>query len=242
MSGTPRLSRHAYVPSWVRHEHHARYVFASAYVKGRRVVDCACGEGFGTAVFARAGAASIGAFDQSAAAIAAATARYHLPAVQFGVSHANHLPVADRSVDVYIALETIEHLDDARGFLEEAGRVLIPHGLFICSTPNRDVTNPGTTTEDRPRNPFHVREYARQDLEPLLWSVFGRVAWFGQNPVPGPWRWMLEAAGRRSPRGAALLTQCGKLRWLCGDSAARHTVEPIREGRSYEYLVAVCER
>jgi len=203
-------------------------------------VDCACGEGIGTAVFALAGAASIEAFDQSAAAIAAA--REHLPTIQFRVSHADHLPLADRSVDVYIALETIEHLDDPQGFLKEAGRVLTPSGRFICSTPNREVTNPGTTMEHRPRNPFHVREYTRQDLEPLLRAVFGRVSWFGQNPIPGLWRWMLEASGRRSPRGAALLAQCGKLRWLCGDSAARHAVEPIREGRSYEYLVAVCER
>ena len=157
---TPRR----WAPPWVRHEHVARYAFASRYVQGKRVIDCACGDGVGSARFLEAGASDVSAFDVSAPAIQEAEACHPSAKLRFQVADALRLPLPDGSADVYVALETLEHIACDGAFLDEAVRVLTPAGCFICSTPNRTVTNPGTSLADPPRNPFHVREYAQEEL------------------------------------------------------------------------------
>jgi SAM-dependent methyltransferase len=46
------------------------------------------------------------------------------------------LPFADRSVDVAMAVEIVEHLENPRSFLRELARVVKPRGVAIVSTPN----------------------------------------------------------------------------------------------------------
>ncbi len=81
---------------------------------------------------------------------------------------AARLPARDGAFDLYVSFETLEHVDDDRSLLREAKRVLAPGGVFLCSTPNRDFLSPGLTLEDRPRNPYHVREYSIAEFEALL--------------------------------------------------------------------------
>lgn len=45
-------------------------------------------------------------------------------------------PFADASIDAVMAIEILEHLENPRGFLREAERVLRPGGVAIVSTPN----------------------------------------------------------------------------------------------------------
>ena len=53
------------------------------------------------------------------------------------------LPLRDNVCNVYISLETIGHIPNDGKFLREVVRTLKSEGLFICSTPNRIVLNPG---------------------------------------------------------------------------------------------------
>src|SRR5882672_285164 len=188
------------LPIWVRNEHLARWRFASGFVEGRTVVDCACGTGHGTATFARASARRIHAFDLSEEAVA--SARRHcsdFSSVSVNQASGLSLPVPGSSVDVYVSLETIEHVDDDRGFLAEVVRVLSPRGIFIASTPNRSITMPGKDSTDSPWNPFHVREYDASEFAGLLGSFFGSVTLYGQNAQP-QWRVsLMQAVGRRMP-------------------------------------------
>jgi 2-polyprenyl-3-methyl-5-hydroxy-6-metoxy-1,4-benzoquinol methylase len=46
------------------------------------------------------------------------------------------VPLADRSADVAISLETIEHLENPRAFVRELVRILKPGGWLVVSTPN----------------------------------------------------------------------------------------------------------
>lgn len=237
-----RLSGMKGVPIWVWQEHMARYEFASRYVRGKMVVDCACGAGIGSCRFAEAGAQMVWAFDASAQAAAAAQAACQLKNVRFAAGNALKLPLPDSSAGLYISLETIEHIEDDRGFLAEAHRVLKPGGIFICSTANRTVTNPGKILADKPWNKFHVREYSREEFAALLGSRFVSLEMYGQNPK-SPWRVKLMAKlGRVMPfHGAVRINQMFKVPSLFYDRPERHVVER-EEGRIMEYVLAVCKR
>ena len=70
-----------FTPECVRemwYEHWHRYVFAQDFVAGKRVLDLACGEGYGADLLARTASSVVGV-DISEAAIAHARARYDRP-------------------------------------------------------------------------------------------------------------------------------------------------------------------
>ncbi|MGD9702316.1 MAG: class I SAM-dependent methyltransferase [Acidimicrobiia bacterium] len=230
------------VPPWVHREHVARWEFASGFVSGRRVADCACGVGDGTAMFASAGAASVRAFDVSPDAVAATTQRCAaLDTVEVAEASAAALPLEDASIDVFVCLETIEHVADDHRLVEELARVVADDGVLICSTPNRSVTMPGKTISDAPWNPFHVREYSHEEFATLLGARFGTIEMFGQNPRRG-WRVRVMAAlGRVLPGNlGGRLTSVLKLPRLAFDREHHHAVVNLPAGGTCEYLVAVC--
>lgn len=238
MAGERECAGSRWMPPWVWLEHRARYDFAARFVAGRTVVDCACGGGFGALTFARAGARRVLAFDLSGRTLAEARRARQHPAIHYVRASALAVPVRAAGADVFVALETIEHLADDRGFLAEVARVLGPEGVLICSTPNRAVTNPGRTLADQPQNPFHLREYARDELAELLSEHFAAVELYGQNPgavvIPRLTR-LLPAAV------AARLNQARKLSRLLFDPS-QHLVEHADPGKAWEYLTAVCRK
>jgi SAM-dependent methyltransferase len=138
-------------------------------------------------------------------------------------------------------LETIEHLEKDHEFLTEVHRVLRPGGTFICSTPNRTVTNPGKELFDRPWNPFHIREYSEKEFFHLLRAKFESVTIYGQNPKK---RWkvnFLEKIGKVLPfHGVVRINQVIKLPHLTLDKVEDHLVLNTKGDHDYEYLVAVC--
>jgi len=237
-----RFDASRWVPPWIRWEHEARYAFAARYVKGRAVVDCASGDGSGAAVYAAEGAAQVTGFDVSAEAVAAAQARH--PGLRFHRADARELPLPARSADVFVSLETIEHLetgeDGARAFVKEVARVLRPDGLFVCSTPDRAVYDPGKPPGATPWNPFHVREYDRAELQALLARCFGRVELFGQNPRSALATRARALLGRAPGHAAVRCTQLAKVALAPFDGPAAHAVVALPPERPCEYLVAVC--
>lgn len=196
-------------------EHVERYRFAAQFVRAKRVLDIACGEGFGAAGLARAGAASVIGVDISPAACDHARRKYQLDA-RVGDAHA--IPLPERSVDVVTSFETIEHVADPGQFIEECARVLVPGGTLIVSTPNRPVYNAEGTS-----NPFHVRELDEQEFVALLQARFKSVRLFTQFPRTAS-AWSLRSLpAERSPwlrvRGFWRLSS-----WFC--PAIRGQVSP----------------
>src|SRR5271169_1956163 len=89
-------------------EHVARYRFAKDFVRGKRILDIACGEGYGAAALAKAGATSVIGVDISPDICQHAQHKFGLDA-RPGDAHA--IPVQDRSIDLVVSFETIEHVD-----------------------------------------------------------------------------------------------------------------------------------
>jgi SAM-dependent methyltransferase len=171
----------------IAHEHWHRYVFARRYVAGKRVLDVACGEGYGSALLARVAANVLGV-DIDADVVAHAGASYAaLANVRFAQGSAGALPLPDASVDAVVSFETIEHLprEEQPRMLAEIARVLVPDGVLILSAPN-----PVEYSDARQyRNPFHMHEPDRAELETLLGDVFPAWRWFRQRRYFGSAVW-----------------------------------------------------
>jgi len=171
----------------IRYEHLHRYAFARELVAGKRVLDAACGEGYGSALLADSAAAVIGV-DRSAEAIAHARSRYGASNVDFREADCLELPFDDDHFDCVVSFETLEHLDDHEGLLAEFRRVIRPDGFLLLSSPDKAVYS--DTLQNR--NEFHVRELYRDELEALLQAHFPAFRLFGQKLVFQSAIWSLE--------------------------------------------------
>jgi ubiquinone/menaquinone biosynthesis C-methylase UbiE len=97
----------------------------------------ASGTGYGTDLFSRIDGASVVGVDLDADSVHAARAAYPAASARFSVASATALPFRDSSFRSIVSLETIEHIQDDRGYLAEVTRVLAPDGICVISTPNR---------------------------------------------------------------------------------------------------------
>ena len=91
------------------------------------------------------------------------------PNLRFEHGSATALPLPDASVDVVVSFETIEHLagPDQPRMLAEIARVLSADGVLVLSAPNPVEYTQATGY----RNPFHLHEPEREELDALLAAV-----------------------------------------------------------------------
>ncbi len=230
-------------PSWLYLEHAARYKFVSQYVKDKVVVECACGSGMGTAHFLEAGAKAVISIDLNAETVQVAKANHALQRANFFVGNGVTLPLADGCADVYVSLETIEHVDEDDAYVREVKRVLRPKGLFICSTPNRDVCNPGRDLAAQPWNRFHVREYNLMELTDLIAPYFTEMQSYGLNYFPVWLTVVMRLIGRVLPGFLAVrMRQAYKVVTLFRPKPAFHEITPISGRRSPELFMTMSIR
>ena len=214
-----------FTPECVReiwYEHWHRYAFVRDLARGRRVLDAACGEGYGSALLA-ATAREVTGVDIDAASVAHARARYAaITNLRYECSDATALPFADRAFDLVVSFETLEHLAAQDQLLAELARVLADDGVLVISTPDRHAYSDVAGF----RNEFHVRELYRDQFLALLAPHFGAVRLYGQKLLFQSALWSLDAA----PSTVAAVT-------MGADGAARDglTQAPL-------YFVAVCAR
>lgn len=165
-------------PQAIFRESQMRYAFAAQFVRGRRVVDVACGSGIGTDYLLRAGAHVCVGLDLDPVALRYAAIRFGL--CQLAACDASRLCLSSESVDVVVSFETIEHVADPRIFLAECYRVLRPGGRLVCSTPNREVTQWDL------QNPFHLAEMPVRDFCEKVTAIFQNCSLYGQGAVAYP--------------------------------------------------------
>lgn len=149
---------------WFR-RHQAAYLRLRELVEGPRLLEVGAGEGYGSALLAERVPAVL-ALDYDASAIGHLARHYPgLAAIRGNLAV---LPVADDSIDTIVSLQVIEHVWDHPQFLAECVRVLRPGGLLVLSTPNRLTFSPGSSSGDRPVNPFHTHEFTAAELYRLV--------------------------------------------------------------------------
>lgn len=161
-------------------EHVYRYAFACRFVAGKKVLDIACGEGYGAAALLKAGAETVVGVDVSNEACIHARERY---GIDTRTGNAEDIPMPDASVNVVVSFETIEHVPEPLRFLRECARVLAVGGTLIISTPNKDVYSGSGTTP----NPFHRSEMTEKEFVAALSEKFRRVRLYTQRPRSACW-------------------------------------------------------
>jgi SAM-dependent methyltransferase len=186
--------------------HRAAYAFAKASVGGGRVLDLGCGTGYGSAELVQGGARVTG-LDRVAPA-----REPRGSGARFVRGELGGLPFAPASFDFVVSFQVIEHLADPSGYLREIARVLRPAGTLLLSTPN-------LLTSDR-ENPYHVHEYAAEELAAALARFFGRVELLGVGAI-GPAARFQEERMRRirritrlDPLGLRRRLPRGLVEWL----------------------------
>lgn len=160
----------------IRYEHIHRYALVADWIAGLRVLDAACGEGYGSHLLAAKAAEVIG-IDVSFEAITHAQSRYSAPNLEFIEADCCKTSLADSSFDCIISFETLEHLQDQQALLTEFRRILRPTGFLIISTPDKAIYTDRMGYD----NPYHVSELYQQEFEELLAGFFPAVRMLGQK-------------------------------------------------------------
>lgn len=188
-----------FTPECVRemwYEHWHRYALAAQAAVGRRVLDAACGEGYGSALLAQRAREVIG-IDLSAEAIAHARARYGQVAhLRFETGDVTALPARLGRFDLISSFETLEHVDAEaqQQMLAGFATLLADDGLLLLSSPDKATYSDATGYQ----NPFHAHELYLPELRALLARHFPGVEILGQrlafvsvvapvDAVPGTW-------------------------------------------------------
>ncbi len=207
----------------IRYEHWARYAFALELARGKRVLDAACGEGYGSAMLAGAAASVLGV-DIAEDAIAHARSRYGAQAnLRFQRGDCTALDAAPGSFDLIVSFETLEHVAAQENLIAGFARALTDTGILIVSSPDKRTYSDVSGF----RNEFHVRELYRDELLALLAPHFPQLRLYGQKLLFQSAIWNLQ----NEPRRVAATT--------LAESAAMP-----QAGLDYPplYFIAVCSR
>ena len=150
------------------------YQWIGARVVGRRVIDMACGEGYGSDVMARAGASAVVGVDANPEAHEHARLRYTRANLRFERDMVERF---DEPCEAIVFLQTIEHVQDPDAVMERIRTLIGPGGVAYVSTPNvLTLAPPGA---ERSGNPWHVYEYRPEEFAALCRAHFGSVRLFG---------------------------------------------------------------
>jgi SAM-dependent methyltransferase len=214
-----------FTPECVReiwYEHWHRYVFARAFARGKRVLDAACGEGYGSALLASEAASVLGV-DIAEDAIAHARARYadRHANLRFERGDCTVLDLPAGSFDLITSFETLEHVMAQQALIDGFARVLATNGVLLISSPDKRAYSDVSGF----RNEFHVRELYRDELLALLKPHFPFVHLYGQKLLFQSTIWSLDGAAQAV-------------------AAATSRVGEPRPGLDYDplYFIAVCSR
>ena len=159
---------------WFR-RHLVVYEWIAARVGGARVLDMACGEGYGSAVLARSARSVLG-LDANPDAHEHARLRYTSGNLAFERGMVENY--GERGAyDAVVFLQTIEHVLDPHAVLAHLRGLLAPEGTLYVSTPN--VLRLAPSGAQRSANPWHIREYRAAEFERLCASAFGSVEVLG---------------------------------------------------------------
>lgn len=164
-----------YVPgTWLDlalYEHLPRYLLAGGLARQKTVLDLGCGTGYGAALLARGGAASVLGLDIDPSTIEWAQNAHSEKNLSFCVRTDLGAGLAPESFDLITCFEMIEHVAEPvqHAVIASIARLLRKNGVLLISTPNPVVT------ALYGENPFHLRELTEHEFLELLSKHFEHI-------------------------------------------------------------------
>jgi SAM-dependent methyltransferase len=138
--------------------HLERYQFAKQNLVGGRLLDIACGVGYGTALLSRSPLINFAiGVDVDNAAIQYASRRYRLANVAYICANAHQFSGRHQFANI-VSLETIEHVEDPHGLFRHFVDLLAPGGRLIASVP---------VTPSVDGNPHHKSNFSDKSFRKL---------------------------------------------------------------------------
>jgi 2-polyprenyl-3-methyl-5-hydroxy-6-metoxy-1,4-benzoquinol methylase len=150
--------------------HKERYEYAAKFIKGMRVLDLACGVGYGSALMRDSGATSVVGVDIDPGAINEAQELQSRDGVFFFC--ADYRDIVERTgsdarlarafeerFDVIVSLETIEHLQEPEHFLHAMSKYLCSGGILVVSAP---------VTPSVDGNPYHLHDFSARSFQKMI--------------------------------------------------------------------------
>ena len=141
-----------------------RYINVLQFVKGKRVLDCACGVGWGSYIMAKAGAEQVVGLDLSSNAINTAKKYYNHDSILYQEDNIYNFS-SNEKFDVITSFETLEHVEDPLKFLNTLANLCHSGSVFFLSTPNGFSFK---NKNELPHNPDHKMEFNKEELYELL--------------------------------------------------------------------------
>jgi 2-polyprenyl-3-methyl-5-hydroxy-6-metoxy-1,4-benzoquinol methylase len=137
-----------------------RYEFAARHARPGRLLDLACGVGYGTRLLAERLAPRVEALgvDVAPEAIACARSRYADARTRFAAADAMAFHDA-RGFDTIVSIETLEHLPAPDALVAQLVRMLRPGGVLVASVP---------TTPSVDANPHHLHDFSERSFRRLV--------------------------------------------------------------------------
>jgi len=157
---------------WYR-RHLVVYEWIANQIGGSRVIDMACGEGYGTDVLAAAASSVVGV-DANPEAHDHARLRYRRENLRFARDLVSNF---SEKADAIVFLQTIEHIEQPGAVLEHFRSLVGAGGTVFLSTPN--VLTLAPKGAERSGNPWHVHEYRAEEFEALCHRHFATVEMHG---------------------------------------------------------------
>jgi 2-polyprenyl-3-methyl-5-hydroxy-6-metoxy-1,4-benzoquinol methylase len=156
--------RHLIVYEWIRDR-----------IAGLKVIDMACGEGYGSSVLSGQAAEVVGV-DANPEAHEHARLRYSSPTVRFA---RDLVETFAEPADAVVFLQTIEHVQNPDEILERFKALTNDSGApaVYVSTPN--VLTLAPEGAEKSGNPWHVKEYRPEEFHALCAAHFSSVEMYG---------------------------------------------------------------
>jgi 2-polyprenyl-3-methyl-5-hydroxy-6-metoxy-1,4-benzoquinol methylase len=175
-----------------------RYDLLRPICAGKRVLDVACGEAYGSFLLARWGAAEVVGVDISAQAIESSRNFFAHPRVRYYVGDVLKLAEVlgeSEPFDIIVAFETIEHVSDVKQFLTAVCKYRGRNGVVAISCPN------GAAGLDVGEvNKFHQRQFTFEEFQKATTSTLGGAnQWLIGTPIVGGVHYASNDPGFESP-------------------------------------------
>jgi len=156
--------------------HQARYANILKYIKGKTVLDLACGEGYGSALLMQYGAKKVVGVDISVETIEKAKQLFSDTGAEYIAGDAQTVSeiLGSNVFDVIVSIETIEHVQNPLALLETMKKVAKEDAIFYITCPNDYWYYPN----ENESNPYHIRKYHFEDFKTLTEEALGTdVTW-----------------------------------------------------------------